>query len=280
MLHCLPPILAQSIWLGLAGSGARGDLPAAQFELLASIILLVLGWVFVPLYLKSGVFTMPEFLEKRYSKSARNYLALISILAYIFTKISITIFAGALVFEVLGIPFWTGATIVVLVTGLYTVLGGLKAVLYTDLMQMVILLIGSFAITIYGIGELGGISSLIEVLTASSDSQGSIQHLNLWRTMSDPDFPWTGIILGAPILGIWYWCTDQYIVQRVLSAKNVSEARKGNHLWRIPQGPPFIHFCSSRDHSICSVSKSQWDGSGRFRSGSSIYDYQLTSGRF
>ncbi|MDX1684876.1 MAG: sodium:solute symporter [Saprospiraceae bacterium] len=213
--------------VGLAGSGARGDMPAAQFELLASLILLILGWVFVPLYLKSGVFTMPEFLEKRYSKSARNYLAVISILAYVFTKISITIFAGALVFEVLGVPFWTGATIVVIATGLYTVMGGLKAVLYTDLLQMVILLVGSVAITTYGILELGGVSSFMEQLTMSSTDAGSISHLNLWRSMSDPDFPWTGILFGAPILGVWYWCTDQYIVQRVLAAKNISAARKG-----------------------------------------------------
>lgn len=213
--------------VGLAGSGARGDMPAAQFELLASLILLILGWVFVPLYLKSGVFTMPEFLEKRYSKAARNYLAVISILAYVFTKISITIFAGALVFEVLGVPFWTGATIVVLATGLYTVMGGLKAVLYTDLLQMVILLVGSVAITTYGIAELGGVGAFVEQLTAASTDTESITHLNLWRSMSDPDFPWTGILFGAPILGVWYWCTDQYIVQRVLAAKNISAARKG-----------------------------------------------------
>lgn len=213
--------------VGLAGSGARGDMPAAQFELLASLILLVLGWFFVPLYLKSGVFTMPEFLEKRYNKSARNYLSVVSILAYILTKISITIFAGALVFEVLGVSFWTGALLVVLATGIYTVMGGLKAVLYTDMLQMFVLLIGAIGVTFVGLEAIGGTSELIKILSESSPENGPIRHLDLWRSLSDPEFPWTGILLGAPILGVWYWCTDQFIVQRVLSARNVSTARKG-----------------------------------------------------
>ena len=116
--------------IGLSGAGARGAFPEAQFEILAALILLLLGWVFVPFYIKSGVFTMPEFLERRYNKGSRMYLSLISIISYVLTKISFTIFAGALVFEVLlGIPFWTGAIITVIATGIYTVFGGLKAVI-------------------------------------------------------------------------------------------------------------------------------------------------------
>ncbi|MCB0640451.1 MAG: Na+/glucose cotransporter, partial [Phaeodactylibacter sp.] len=137
--------------VGLAGSGARGDMAAGQFEILAALILVLLGWVFVPFYIKSGVFTMPEFLEKRYSSGARTYLSIVSILAYILTKISVTIFAGALVFEVLGVPFWVGAVLVVLATGVYTIFGGLRAVIYTDMLQMFILLLGSLSITFFAL---------------------------------------------------------------------------------------------------------------------------------
>ena len=215
--------------IGLAGSGARGDMPAAQFEILASLVLMVLGWLFVPFYLKSGVFTMPEFLERRYSQGARTYLSLVSILAYVLTKISLTIFAGALVFEVLGIPFWTGALVVVIATGLYTIFGGLKAVLYTDMVQLFILLGGMFLVTFFGFQAIGGWSGMTEVIQMAGAERGfeSSNFFNLWRPSSDTDYPWTGLMFGAPILGIWYWCTDQFIVQRVLSAKDISNARKG-----------------------------------------------------
>lgn len=224
--------------VGLAGSGARGDIAAAQFEILAALILIVLGWVFVPFYIKSGVYTMPEFLEKRYSSSARSYLSIISVVSYILTKISVTIFAGALVFEViLGVPFWTGATFVVVATGIYTVFGGLKAVIYTDLLQMFVLIGGSLALlyfgsqgiftNILGVQELGGISAIKQAITLENGAEVGAKYFNLWRPFDDPDYPWTGILFGAPILGVWYWCTDQFIVQRVLSAKNISNARKG-----------------------------------------------------
>lgn len=207
--------------IGLAGAGASGDFAAGQFEILAAFMLLLLGWVFVPFYLKSGVFTMPEFLEKRYDKWSRGYLSWVSIIAYILTKISVTIAAGGIVFtSLLGIDFWTGAIIIVVATGVYTVFGGLKAVVYTDLMQMFVLVGGSIALCYYGFQALdGGWSEL----TSRVDEN----YFDLWRPLSDPDFPWTGIIFGAPILGVWYWCTDQFIVQRVLAAKNLSNARKG-----------------------------------------------------
>ena len=216
--------------IGLAGSGARGDMPAAQFEILASLVLIVLGWLFVPFYLKSGVFTMPEFLERRYSSGARVYLSLVSILAYVLTKISLTIFAGALVFEVLGIPFWTGALVVVLTTGVYTVFGGFKAVLYTDMVQLFILLGGMFLVTFFGFQAIGGWEGmrLAVVETAARTGADASGFFNLWRPADDTSYPWTGMLFGAPILGIWYWCTDQFIVQRVLSAKNISNARAGS----------------------------------------------------
>jgi solute:Na+ symporter, SSS family len=206
--------------IGLAGTGAASGVAVAQFEILASFMLLLLGWVFVPFYLKSGVFTMPEFLERRYSSGPRLYLAIISIVGYVLTKISVTIAAGGIVFTTLmGIDFWTGAIIVVVATGIYTIWGGLRAVLYTDMVQMFVLLAGAIAVTVIGLNEIGGWDGL----RAGAGSE----YFNLWKPMTHPDFPWTGILFGAPILGVWYWCTDQFIVQRVLSAKNQTEARRG-----------------------------------------------------
>jgi solute:Na+ symporter, SSS family len=205
--------------VGLAGSGAASGVAPGHFEVLASLILLLLGWVFVPFYIKSGVFTMPEFLERRYSAGARWYLAGVSILAYVLTKISVTIFAGAIVFRSIGVEFWTGAIIVVVVTGAYTIFGGLRAVLYTDMVQTFVLIGGAVAVTLVGLSQVGGWGVLAE--TVGPD------FLDMWRPASDPEFPWAGILFGAPILGIWYWCTDQFIVQRTLSARNVAEARRG-----------------------------------------------------
>jgi SSS family solute:Na+ symporter len=206
--------------VGLAGTGAASGVAVGQFEILASLILLILGWLFVPFYLKSGVFTMPEFLEKRYSSGARWYLAIISIVGYVLTKISVTIAAGGIVFtSLMGIEFWTGALIVVVITGIYTVLGGLRAVLYTDMVQMFILIGGAITVTVVGLIKLGGVGELY--------NQAGPGFFNLWKPMTDPNFPWTGILFGAPILGVWYWCTDQFIVQRVLSGKNINESRRG-----------------------------------------------------
>ena len=205
--------------IGLAGTGASSGVAVAQFEILACFILLILGWFFVPFYLKSGVFTMPEFLEMRFSSGARMYLSVISVLAYVITKISATIYAGAVVFETIGVPFWTGASIVVIATGIYTVFGGLRAVIYTDAVQMVIMILGSILLTIFGLNQLGGWGELQATIPAD--------FMSMWKPATHKDFPWTGIIFGAPILGVWYWCTDQFVVQRVLSAKNITEARRG-----------------------------------------------------
>ena len=173
---------------------------------------------------------MPEFEEKQYSQACRNYLSIVSILAYIITKISLIIFAGELVFEVLNIPFWTGAIITVVATWLYTVSDGLKAVIYTDMVQAFVLLVGTAVVTIFGLHQIGGWDELINTLSIALQSGTNPpldRFFNLWRPMSDTQYPWTGMLFGAPILGIWYWCTDQYIVQRALSAKDISNARKG-----------------------------------------------------
>lgn len=206
--------------VGLAGTGAASGVAVGQFEVQASFMILILAWVFVPFYLKSGVYTMPEFMERRYSPAARWYLAIISIIGYVLTKISVTIAAGGIVFTTLmGINFWTGALIVVVATGIYTIFGGLRAVLYTDMFQMFVLLAGSISVTVIGLVELGGWGPMREMAGPT--------FMSMWRPMTDPDFPWTGILFGAPILGVWYWCTDQFIVQRVLSAANIEQARRG-----------------------------------------------------
>jgi SSS family solute:Na+ symporter len=207
--------------VGLAGTGAASGVAVGQFEVLASLILLLLAWVFTPFYLRSGVFTMPEFLERRYSKGARRYLAIVSIIGYVLTKISVTIAAAGIVFETLmGVDFWTGALVVVIATGIYTVFGGLTAVLYTDLLQLFVLIGGAVTVTVAGLAALGGWGTMVQSVGPD--------FLSLWRPATDPNFPWTGIIFGAPILGVWYWCTDQFIVQRVLSARNLDHGRRGS----------------------------------------------------
>jgi solute:Na+ symporter, SSS family len=207
-------------FIGLAGSGATSGLAVGHFEWLACLILLLLGWVFVPFYLRSNVFTMPEFLERRFNRQCSVYLAAISILAYIFTKISVHLYAAAIVLErVVGWSPMTAAVILVIATGVYTVAGGLAAVIYTDLVQTIILLIGAVALTAIGLFEVGGFTALRAAVPAD--------YFHMIKPMTDPEFPWTGIFFGAPILGIWYWCTDQVIVQRVLSAKDQGHARAG-----------------------------------------------------
>jgi len=207
-------------FLGLAGTGSKSGLAVGQFEWLAILILLLLGWMFTPFYIRSGVFTMPEFLERRYNSTARTYLSLVSIVAYVLTKISIALYAGGiLLHEVVGWDMYTSAIAIVLATGVYTVMGGLAAVIYTDLVQMFVLIIGSVTLTLLGLDRAGGWDAVVASTPADFWS--------MFKPMSDPDFPWTGIIFGAPILGLWYWCTDQYIVQRVLSARNLDQARTG-----------------------------------------------------
>ena len=194
----------------------------AHYELHAWIVLL-LGWLFLPFYIRSGAFTMPEFLEKRFDSKSRWFLSVFSLVAYVLTKVSVTIYAGGIVVsELLGIPFWYGAIGIVLFTGAYTIIGGMKAVIYTETLQTVVLIFGSVIITFLGLQEVGGWSGLRETVTAVSPD-----HFNMWRPMSDPDFPWTGLLIGGTIVGIWYWCTDQYIVQRTLAAENIKIGRRG-----------------------------------------------------
>ncbi|MDR2169555.1 MAG: sodium:solute symporter [Planctomycetaceae bacterium] len=305
--------------VGLAGTGASDGMAMAHYELHAWC-LLTLGWIMVPFYERSGIYTVPEFLEKRYSPFARWFLSIVSLIAYIMTKISIALFAGGTVFSAIfpvdvipGINnFWVGAVGMVLLTGFYTVIGGLRAVLYTELIQTAVLLFGSAAVFIIGLQQIGGWNELKKTVHGTDkivahkvidpengkqlvDQKGKLvyvkrpkyigegvgkkldviaypylteneikslnleekfnkywqdkpeefrefsaktklpvnlkiqktDHFNLWKPNSDPVFPWFGLLFGAPIVGLWYWCSDQYIVQRTLAARNQREARRG-----------------------------------------------------
>jgi len=237
--------------IGLAGAGATSGVALAHYELHAWC-LLVLGWVLVPFYLRSKVYTMPEFLERRFSSTARWVLSLISLVAYVLTKMAVGIFAGGVVFGVL-LPemriqignavfnsFWIGSVLVVVLTGLYTIVGGMRAVAYTDTVQTAVLVLGSLLLTVFGLMRLGGWGELRTAL--------SPELFNLWKpfvphgvegTWSpiseggrmawyfNQNYPWPGMLLCAPIVGLWYWCTDQYIVQRTLGAPDEREARRG-----------------------------------------------------
>ena len=244
--------------VGLAGAGATSGVALAHYELHAWC-LLVLGWVFVPFYMRSMVFTMPEFLERRFSPASRYVLSIVSIITFIVSKIAVGIFAGGVVFGTL-LPelqitvghtvidsFWIGSVLVIVLTGLYTALGGMRAVAYNDAVQTFVLILGSFSLTAYGLVKLGGWHELRYWC-------GS-EMFNLWKPMIpagvqgswapvlqtdaagnivkeawyfNGNFPWVGMLICAPIVGLWYWCTDQYIVQRALGAPNETIARRGS----------------------------------------------------
>src|ERR1700686_3200725 len=244
--------------VGLAGAGATSGVALAHYELHAWC-LLVLGWVFVPFYMRSMVFTMPEFLERRFSPASRYVLSVVSIITFIVSKIAVGIFAGGVVFGTL-LPelhlrtgatdidsFWIGSVLVIVLTGLYTALGGMRAVAYNDAVQTFVLILGSASLTIYGLVKLGGISELR--YWCGSDM------FNLWKPLIpagvqgtwspvietngagqmvrqawhlNGNYPWLGMLFCAPIIGLWYWCTDQYIVQRALGAPNETVARRGS----------------------------------------------------
>jgi len=206
--------------VGLAGSGASSGLAVAHFELLAVFILIILGYIFAPFYFKANVYTMPEYLEKRYSKASRIYLSSVSIIGYVLTKISVTLFAGGIILNaVLGVDPLIGSLLLILFTGIYTILGGLNSVIYTEVIQTVLMILGSFLVLLFGLNAVGGYHELVSKLPHD--------YFSMWKGIDHPEFPFTGILLGAPILGIWYWCTDQYIVQRVLAAKDIEQARGG-----------------------------------------------------
>lgn len=220
--------------VGLAGAGAESGMAMAHWEMHGWLILM-LGWLFVPFYARSGVFTMPEFLEKRYNSRSRSFLSIISLVSYVLTKVAVTVYAGGVVFkQVFGIEsmfgidfFWISAIGLVILTGIYTVFGGMKAVLATSVIQTPVLLVGSLTVLVLGLMKLGGWNEMMEICRAVPVNEYGDNMTSLIRSSGDKQFPWTGVILGSAIIGFWYWCTDQYIVQRVLSGRDQKHARRG-----------------------------------------------------
>lgn len=220
--------------IGLAGSGAASGMAMAHWEIQGWMIL-ILGWVFVPFYSHSMVYTMPEFLERRYNSASRTILSLISLISYVLTKVAVTVYAGGLVFQqVFGIDtlwgidfFWIAAIGLVLITALYTIFGGMKSVLYTSVLQTPILLLGSLIILVLGLKELGGWDQMMSICSQVKVNEYGDTMTNLIRDNRDAQFPWLGALIGSAVIGFWYWCTDQFIVQRVLSGKNERESRRG-----------------------------------------------------
>lgn len=220
--------------IGLAGSGAASGMAMAHWEIQGWMIL-ILGWVFVPFYSRSMVYTMPEFLERRYNSASRTILSLISLISYVLTKVAVTVYAGGLVFQqVFGIDtlwgidfFWIAAIGLVLITALYTIFGGMKSVLYTSVLQTPILLLGSLIILVLGLKELGGWDQMMSICSQVKVNEYGDTMTNLIRDNRDAQFPCLGALIGSAVIGFWYWCTDQYIVQRVLSGKNERESRRG-----------------------------------------------------
>ncbi|THG50674.1 sodium:solute symporter [Muribaculum caecicola] len=220
--------------IGLAGAGASSGMAMAHWEIQGWMIL-ILGWVFVPFYSRSMVYTMPEFLEKRYNSQSRTILSMISLISYVLTKVAVTVYAGGLVFQqVFGIDtlwgidfFWIAAIGLVLITAVYTIVGGMKSVLYTSVLQTPILLLGSLIILVLGLKALGGWDQMMSICSQVVVNDHGDTMTNLIRDNRDPNFPWLGALVGSAVIGFWYWCTDQFIVQRVLSGKNEKEARRG-----------------------------------------------------
>lgn len=220
--------------IGLAGAGASSGMAMAHWEIQGWMIL-ILGWVFVPFYERSMVLTMPEFLEKRYNKESRTILSLISLVSYVLTKVAVTVYAGGIVFQqVFGIQelwgidfFWISAIGLVILTALYTIFGGMKSVLYTSVLQTPILLAGSLIILVLGLKAVGGWDEVLRICSVTPVNEFGDTMTNLIRDNRDPQYPWLGALIGSSIIGFWYWCTDQFIVQRVLSGKNEKEARRG-----------------------------------------------------
>ena len=220
--------------IGLAGSGASSGMAMAHWEIQGWMIL-ILGWVFVPFYSRSMVITMPEFLERRFNPASRTILSVISLISYVLTKVAVTVYAGGLVFQqVFGIEtlwgidfFWIAAIGLVILTAIYTIVGGMKSVLYTSVLQTPILLLGSIVILVLGLKELGGWDEMMRVCSAVKVNEYGDTMTNLIRNNNDAQYPWLGALIGSAVIGFWYWCTDQFIVQRVLSGKNEKEARRG-----------------------------------------------------
>ncbi|XP_012697786.1 sodium/glucose cotransporter 1 isoform X2 [Clupea harengus] len=227
-------------FVGIAGTAAATGIAIGGFEWNALVIVIVLGWLFVPIYIKAGVVTMPEYLKKRFGgQRIRIYLSVLSLVLYVFTKISADMFAGAIfINQALGLNIYLAVVLLLLITALYTVTGGLAAVIYTDTLQTVIMVVGSFILMGFAFNEVGGynnfqqrymnaIPSIVGMNISEECYTPRPDSFHIFRDAVTGDLPWPGLVFGLTIQAGWYWCTDQVIVQRCLSAKSLSHVKAG-----------------------------------------------------
>jgi SSS family solute:Na+ symporter len=212
--------------VSLAQSGFDTGLLSGNFEWMASFTLILLSLFFVPFYIRSKVATLPDFLEKRYNRACRDWLAVISIVSAVVIHIAFSFLAGGIVLKTLfGVDMYTSVIVIAFFTGLYTIIGGLRAVVVTESIQTIVLLTGAIIITVVCYNKVGGWGEI----TSTLQSTGELDKLSMLKSADDPGgMPWYAIFLGYPVLGIWYWCADQTIVQRVLGAKDENHARLGS----------------------------------------------------
>nr|XP_015851993.1 sodium/glucose cotransporter 4 [Peromyscus maniculatus bairdii]XP_042128603.1 sodium/glucose cotransporter 4 [Peromyscus maniculatus bairdii] len=233
--------VGSGLFIGLAGTGAAGGLAVGGFEWNATWLLVALGWIFVPVYIAAGVVTMPEYLKKRFGgQRIQVYMSVLSLVLYIFTKISTDIFSGAIFIQMaLGWNLYLSTVILLVVTAVYTIAGGLTAVIYTDALQTVIMVGGALVLMFLGFQEVGwypGLQKLYMQAIPNATVPNTTCHLprpDAFHVLRDPvngDIPWPGLIFGLTVLATWCWCTDQVIVQRSLSAKSLSHAKGGSVL--------------------------------------------------
>uniref|UniRef100_A0A9J8ACX6 Sodium/glucose cotransporter 2 n=1 Tax=Cyprinus carpio carpio TaxID=630221 RepID=A0A9J8ACX6_CYPCA len=227
-------------FVGLAGTAAASGIAVGSFEWNALFIVLLLGWVFVPVYLTAGVITMPQYLKKRFGGSRISlYLSVISLFLYIFTKISVDMFSGAVfIQQALGWNIYVAVIALLCITALYTVTGGLAALMYTDTVQTFVIIAGAFVLMGFSFNEVGGYSALLDKYSLSLPSQRGFNiseqcytpRGDAFHLLRDPmtgDLPWPGVLFGIAIIGSWYWCTDQVIVQRCLAARSLTHVKAG-----------------------------------------------------
>ncbi|XP_056270842.1 sodium/glucose cotransporter 4 [Pseudoliparis swirei] len=233
--------VGSGLFIGLAGTGAAGGLAVGGFEWNAAWVLVALGWIFIPVYISAGVVTMPEYLAKRFGgQRIRIYMSVLSLILYIFTKISTDIFSGAMFIQMsLGWDIYLSTGALLLVTAVYTVAGGLAAVIYTDAFQTLIMVGGAFILMFIAFSKVGWYDGLVDSYMSAVPSvtvANTTCHLprgDAFRLFRDPvsgDLPWPGLVFGLTVLATWVWCTDQVIVQRSLSAKSLSHAKGGSVL--------------------------------------------------
>ncbi|XP_045751378.1 sodium/glucose cotransporter 4 [Mirounga angustirostris] len=233
--------VGSGLFIGLAGTGAAGGLAVGGFEWNATWLLLALGWIFVPVYIAAGVVTMPQYLKKRFGgQRIQVYMSVLSLILYIFTKISTDIFSGALFIQMaLGWDLYLSTAMLLVVTAVYTIAGGLRAVIYTDALQTVIMVGGALVLMFLGFQEVGwypGLEQRYRQAIPHATVPNTTCHLprsDAFHMLRDPvsgDIPWPGLVFGLTVLATWCWCTDQVIVQRSLSAKNLSHAKGGSVL--------------------------------------------------